>query len=161
MNSTRREVYEQQILRGLLAKMYLKDIALNVGLSETTVRKYVRGEAFRAELKAKYPLIYANLDAMLQEQADTISVILEENSLKALQKIGKLMDSDNEGIALKASQDALDRFTETSKVQKTESEHHLKIDPTLLLHAAATAKEVEEFKQQKALPEAPTGGLVQ
>lgn len=154
MNLTRREVFEQEILRCLLAKMTIKDIAPTVGLDATTVRKYVKEPRFREMLRQKYPEVYARVDGFLAEQADSIQALLEENSRKALDRLSSLIESDNENIALKASQDSLDRFSETSKVQKVEAEHHLKIDPTFLIHAAATAKEVEQFEEKKKeLPE--------
>lgn len=155
MNLQRREVYEQQILRCLLGKMYIKDIAATVGLNETTVRKYIRAEGFRSMLREKYPEVYSRVDAELQEQADTISVILEERSLQALKRLERLIESDNEHIALKASQDALDRFQETSKVQKIEAEHQVKIDPIFLAHAIKVAREVDEFEAKKPEPSTP------
>lgn len=149
MNPIRREVYEEQILRCLLAKMYIKDIGRVVGLDQATVRRYIRTETFRETLKAKYPEIYANVDAELGEQHDVISHILEENSRKALEKIAALMDSANEHIALKASQDAMDRYEETSKVIKSENKTEVKLDPVFLLHAAATAVEMDKFEPEK------------
>lgn len=153
MNPIRREVYEQQILRCLLGKMYIKDIGPVVGLDQSTVRKYIRQESFREMLRTKYPEIYAQVDADLQVQADTISHILEENSRKALEKLAALIDSDNEHIALKASVEALDRYEETAAIAKSETKTELKLDPVFLVHAAATAKEMDAFQPTpKALP---------
>lgn len=145
MNPQRREVFEQQILRCLLAKMYIKDIGSVVGLDQSTVRKYIRGEAFREMLRVKYPEVYANVDADLQVQADTVSQILEENSRKALERLAELIDSDNEHISLKASQDAMDRYTETAKIAKSETKAEVKLDPIFLIHAAGVAQEMDSF----------------
>ena len=152
MNPVRREVFEQQILRCLLARMYIKDIGPIVGLDQSTVRKYIRAQAFRQMLQEKYPEIFANVDAQLGEQADTIQEVLIRNSQKALDKLAALMDSTNEHIALKASVDALDRYEETSKVIKSENKMEVKLDPVFLVHAAGVAKEMDSFEEQKALP---------
>lgn len=155
MNPIRREVYEQNILRCLLAKAFIKDIGPAVGLDQSTVRKYIKAPEFREMLRQKYPDVYARVDADLQEQADTISHILEENSRKALDRIAALIESANEHIALKASVDALDRFEETAAVQKGQIDHTVKLDPVFLIHAAATAEEVDRFKPKpKELPAA-------
>ena len=157
VNPVRREVYEEQILRCLLAKMFIKEIAGVVGLNQATVRNYIRQPHFRQMLQSKYPELYSRVDADLAEQVDTISAILEENSRKALERLAKLIESDNEHIALRASQDAMDRYDETSKVLKTETKAEVKLDPVFLVHAAAVAKEMDEFKpseepKKKELP---------
>lgn len=156
MHTARKAVVYQEMTRLLLAKYTLKEIAKLLKHDYTTMRKYASDPAFLEELKGLSKEAWQDIDAELRLNANSLADKLIENSAKALERIRALIDSPNEHIALKASQDTLDRVPETSKVQKIQSDAKVVIDPVLLIHAAATAKEVEAFKERKELP--PSGG---
>jgi hypothetical protein len=79
---------------------------------------------------------------------------LEEISERALTRLEELVQSDQAGLALKACDSVLDRNPETARNQRVESDLRAKfqIDPVTLMHAAMTAKELDE------LPAKPNGG---
>lgn len=78
------------------------EIALATGIKEEQVGQIVISDAF-AELRQ---MVVENIHA---SDADTIRMSMKDNALMGVQRLGQLINSDDEAIALSASKDALDR----------------------------------------------------
>lgn len=78
------------------------EIALATGIKEEQVGQIVISDAF-AELRQ---MVLENISAM---DADTIRTSMKDNALMGVQRLGQLINSEDETIALSASKDALDR----------------------------------------------------
>jgi len=78
------------------------EIAIATGLTDAQVGQIVISDAF-AELRQ---MVLENIHAM---DADTIRTAMKENATMGVQRIGQLINSEDEAIALSASKDALDR----------------------------------------------------
>lgn len=78
------------------------EIATATGIKEEQVGQIVISDAF-AELRQ---MVLENISAM---DADTIRTSMKDNALMGVQRLGQLINSDDETIALSASKDALDR----------------------------------------------------
>lgn len=59
-----------------------------------------------------------DVQSMLLDDSVSTSKIMQKIGRKALSRLDALMDSNNEGIALRAAQDLADRAPETQKTQK-------------------------------------------
>lgn len=62
--------------------------------------------------------IIGEIDHAIHDKTVAMSTVLALMARKAVEKVNKLMDSQNEHISLKAASDVLDRNPETSKTQK-------------------------------------------
>ena len=78
------------------------EIALATGIKEDQVGQIVISDAF-AELRQ---MVVENIHA---SDADTIRTSMKDNAVMGVQRLGQLINSDDETIALSASKDALDR----------------------------------------------------
>lgn len=65
--------------------------------------------------------ILAEVDRAINDETVSLSRVIALTARKAARRIGELVDSGNEHVALKASSDILDRTPETSKHFKTTS----------------------------------------
>jgi len=153
VHEVNREVLRAEMLRLLLGRYRLKEIAKIQKLSYSTVRKYANDPQLMEELKALSNDIYQELDRELKMSNESFNDRIAEASGRALEKLIELIESPSEGIALKASTSLLDRNPETSRMNKIEAEHHLTIDPMLLVHAAAKAREVDEYDEKQKVRE--------
>lgn len=79
-----------------------QEIALATGISEAQVGQIVISDAF-AELRQ---MVLENIHA---SDADTIRMAMKDNAVMGVQRLGMLINSDDETVALSASKDALDR----------------------------------------------------
>ena len=78
------------------------EIAVATGLTEAQIGQLVISDAF-GELRQ---MVLENIHAM---DADMIRTAMKENATMGVQRIGQLINSEDEAIALSASKDALDR----------------------------------------------------
>ena len=78
------------------------EIATATGLTMDQVGQIIVSDAF-GELRQ---MVLENIHAM---DADTIRTAMKENATMGVQRIGQLINSEDEAIALSASKDALDR----------------------------------------------------
>src|SRR5580765_2014396 len=143
-------VRKQELLRYLLAKYTLKECSALMQVSYSTLRKWANNADFLAELKELSGEVWQEVTTELKVLTTSVQERLVEESEKALNTLIELMeDRTQKGIVrAKAAESILDRNPDTSKTSKISGamQHSLKVDPMMLLHAAATANEVEEFK---------------
>lgn len=66
--------------------------------------------------------IISDTDQLIEDETIATTVILQKLGRKAIGRIAKKMESDNEHVALKAAIDLADRSPETSKTQKIQVE---------------------------------------
>ena len=163
MHEAARQVREQELMRLLLAGYMMKECAALMKMSYKTVRDYARQPEFLVQLKELSREVYERVDAELRNLKEPLLMKLEEASAEALDRMIELMKhSKQEGVAFKAAQDLLDRTPELSRTRKLEgsvTSRHQFLDPLMLVHAAATAKEMDQFEARKQLTEGrpPTG----
>lgn len=77
---------------------------------------------------------------------------MTEASEIALERLKVLLNSPQEGIAIKACDSILDRNAETARNRKetVDGSHRFTFDPVTLLHAAVTARELNADYVEKA-----------
>ena len=153
MHEANRQVYRDELQRLLLARYRLKECARIQKLSYSTVRKYASDPAFLESLKLLSKEVYSEVDEELRLSSESLTSRIEDASARALERLTQLIESSNEGIALKASANILDRNPEVSRTSKLEAEHKVKLDPVFLVHAAATAREVDHYEQTRTRPQ--------
>lgn len=125
-------------------------------MSVQTVRKWMKEQVFLDKLKQASPAIYEDVYTMLKADAKDIYTKLTEAADRALDVLMEVMESDGTKPAdkLKAADSILDRTADTARNRKVEQSGNIghTLDPVLLMHAAATAQEVDVSQQkQKAL----------
>jgi hypothetical protein len=108
------------------------------------------------ELKALSHEVY---DKTLKEMVnDEVSLKerIQEKSNQALDVLVKLMEDESQKgiIRVKAADSILDRNEESARNRKVEGDFHQHhtIDPLMLLHAAATAQEIDQAREAGSLP---------
>jgi hypothetical protein len=139
-------VREEQLLRLLLAGYMLRECAVQMKISYRTVRLYAHDTGFLMKLKSLSKEIYARVDGELQANADDIMSKLESYSMEALDEMMELARAEKGMTKLKACQDIMDRNPQVSRTKRIEATNdHNFISPLFLVHAAATAKEVERL----------------
>jgi hypothetical protein len=159
MHQAAKLVREEELLRLLMAGYMLKECASQMQMSYRTVREYAKQADFLQRLKALSEVVYARVDGELRASKEAIVQRLEEASDKALDEMMKLVEMEGTGmVKLKACQDIMDRDQRVSRTKKVEgSVSHDFVNPMLLVHAAATARELEQYEaKKKGLPE-PNG----
>jgi hypothetical protein len=148
----------EELTNLLLLHIPLKECAARLNLSYQTIRKYASEPEFLDSLRALSSSIYAEVVEELKHERKSLQQRMLEASDKALERLEMLINSQQEGIALKACDSVLDRNTETARNKKIEGDMHARftIDPVTLMHAALTASELNTAVNQKQLP-AKTG----
>jgi hypothetical protein len=139
-------VKTEELLNLLLLHIPLKQCAERLNLSYFTIRKYASEVEFLDRLRELSSSIYAEVVQDMKTERKTLSERLTEASDKALTKLEELLqNSQQEGIVLKAADSILDRTLETARNRKIEGnvQGHVSFDPVLLMHAAATAREID------------------
>jgi len=146
-------IREDELLRLLMAGFMLKEAATHLNLAYWTVRKYASEPKFLAQLRELSGEIYERIDAELKVSKESILEKLEKVSDKALEKMENLLDRQDASpmLQFKVAQDLLDRRSEVSRTKRIEGtleQRHDFINPLFLIHAAKTAKEVDEFAER-------------
>lgn len=165
IGEARKIVRKDEVLRLLVARYKLREIAAMVGVHYTTLCRQVREEQFLDELKAYSKDAYEDLDAELKSTKKAISERLAEESHKALDTLVQLME--DQAVSPKVRKDCadsiLDRNMESAKSRKVEEDQTrtFKIDPDALMFAAATANELRVARDAAKLIEGDVEGSVQ
>ena len=144
MHEASQVVRKQELIHLLLLRVSLKECAARLQLSYATVRKYAADPQFLGELSLLSKSIYAQVIQELSSDKKSLKEQLTEASDKALRKLELLLDSAQEGIALKAADSILDRNSESARNRKIEGEmnNRFTFDPLTLMRAAQTAEEI-------------------
>lgn len=164
MHIAPKTVQEQELLRLLLTGSTIKECAITLDRSYSTVRNWARDPAFLLALKELSSEIFKRVDEELQSSKATIQAKLEDASEAALERLITMsQEAKNEHVVLKACESLLDRdsrFSKQHRVAVDASHKHTVIDPITLIHAVATAKEQDAFevKQRGALPPPDAAG---
>lgn len=85
-----------------------------VGLTPTYLSILSREAVSHPEIVS----IIGEIDHAIHDKTVALSTVIALAARRAVEKVNKLMDSQNEHISLKAASDILDRHPETSKTQK-------------------------------------------
>jgi len=145
MHEAPKLVKSEELLNLLLLHIPLKECAERIHISYNTVRKYASEPEFLDSLRALSQSVYAEVIETLKCEKKSIQQRMLEASDKALERLENLVQSQQEGIALKACDSILDRVAETARNNKLQQDVHgrFTIDPLTLMHAALTARELE------------------
>jgi len=150
------EVLEKEILQCLLVGMTLREASDSMRASYWKIRKVARQPAFLLKVKEHSDEIAQRMmDELVHTQVD-MAKKLEEASQVALDEMMAMMADLDQPSKLKVNicQDILDRNPQSSRTKRmdlTGAMSHEFINPAVLIHAAATAKELEGY-QRKELP---------
>ncbi len=138
----------EELLRLLLAGHRVKECAEILRWSTQTVRGELANVFFRNRLRLVSLEIYGKVDEELATLKTDPATRLSEMADKALDQMELLLDSSDDRIKLRVSQDVLDRNMETSKTRRLEkSSRSLNVNIELLARAQKTAEEVSEYNQ--------------
>lgn len=159
MHEAPKLVKKEELLNLLLLHIPLKDCADRLHISYHTVRKYASEPDFLDSLRNLSQSVYADVIETLKCERKTLQQRMLEASDRALERLEQLVQSQQEGIALKACDSVLDRNTETARNKRIEQDLQARftIDPVTLIHAALTANEL--VQTQNAAGEAKRGEL--
>lgn len=151
-------VRKEELLRLLLTGHMLKECGPFLNLSYATVCTYARDPNFLSQLKEQSTEIYRRVDEELTASKMNILSRLEEASDRALQVMESIMEtSKSDMIRVKAAQDIMDRDGRVSRTRRIEgSQAHEFLNPLTLIHAAKTAREVDQYNARE-LPPASEG----
>jgi hypothetical protein len=144
MHEASQLVRKQELINYLLLRIPLKECAARLQLSYATVRKYASTPEFLGELSLLSKSVYADVVEELKYDRKSIKDRMTEASDKALTRLEQLLESAQEGIALKAADSILDRNAESARNRKVEGDfsNRFSMDPMMLMHAAKTAEEI-------------------
>jgi DNA-binding transcriptional MerR regulator len=144
-NPAAKLVRTEDLLNLLLLRIPLKECAERMRVSYQTIRKYASEPEFLDSLRNLSQSIYADVIETLRTERKTLQQRMLEASDRALERLETLVQSTQEGIALKACDSILDRNSETARNRRIEGDIHARytIDPITLQHAALTARELE------------------
>lgn len=141
---------KEELLRLLIAGKRTREAARILGLAMNTVRTYIRCPEFQQKLWNQDQTLWARIDEEIRVSKLTSTLRIQEMSEVALERIAQLMESDDEGISLRASQDTLDRNPDFSKHTRSDvSTALVVIDPTQLALAAQAAQEMEQRRLER------------
>ena len=154
MHSAAKMVREEELLRLLLAGYMLKECALQLRLSYSTVRSYAAEVDFMSKLKELSGTIYERVDMELKSSKEEITTRLEVISDLALAEMERLIRSgSNDVVKFKAAQDVMDRDSRVSRTKRIEgTQSHEFMNPMTLRHIAGVAKEVDAYEARRGLP---------
>jgi hypothetical protein len=149
MHEASKLVKQEELLNLLLMHIPLKECAARLHVSYPTIRKYASEPDFLNSLRLLSGSIYTELVEELKFERKTLQQRMVEASDKALTRLEKLLESAQEGIALKAADSILDRNAESARNRRIEGDmsHRFTIDPLALMHAAQTAEEVDNARR--------------
>jgi hypothetical protein len=154
MHEASKLVRQEELLNLLLMHIPLKMCAERLHISYNTVRKYASEQDFLNSLRQLSQSIYEEVVTDLKTEKKSLQDRMTEASDKALTRLEELLNSQQEGIALKAADSVLDRNAETARNRKIEGSMsgRFTMDPITLMHAALTANEINQATQPKILP---------
>ncbi len=153
MHKAAKMIRQDELLRLLMAGYMLKECATHLDLAYWTVRKYASQPEFLVKLRELSANVFERVDAELKHSKESIMEKLEKASDKALTKMESLLDRSDAGpmLQFKVAQDLLDRRGEVSRTKRVEAsvdQKHAFVNPLLLIHAAKTAKEVDDYNER-------------
>lgn len=141
----------------LLMGFTLPECARQMGCAVWTARMHARKPEFLVKLQEHSGEIAKRLVAELSTNQIEMAQKLEAASAAALEEMMALMGESSGTLKFKVCQDILDRDPKSSRTKRmdlTSNVSHEFINPAVLIHAAATAKELETFQARKeALPD--------
>jgi hypothetical protein len=156
MHEASKLVRQEELLNLLLMHIPLKQCADRLHLSYSTVRKYASEQDFLNNLRTLSQSIYEEVITDLKSERKSLQDRMTEASDKALTRLEELLNSQQEGIAVKACDSILDRNAETARNRKIEGNLNgrFMMDPITLMHAALTANEINQAQNlpQPKLP---------
>jgi len=146
-----RTIVEAELLRFLLIGFTLKECCQQMKCAYGTVRKVARSPEFLVKLREQSNEIAERLTTELASSQVDFARKLEEASEAALEEMLAMMGEIPNASALKYKicQDLLDRDARASRTKRLEANTNMThdfISPAILIHAAATAKELERFQ---------------
>lgn len=148
--TTSQMVAEAELLQCVLVGMTLREASESMRASYWKIRKIARQPDFLLKVKEHSAEVAQRMcDELVTSQVD-MAKKLEAASEAALEEMLQMMGESPNTSALKfkIAQDLLDRDPRSSRTKRIESTgtmHHDFISPAVLVHAAATAKELERF----------------
>jgi hypothetical protein len=150
-HSAIKEIRRQELLRLLILGYSLKDAAVEMKMGYFAVRTTARDPMFILAVRERSEEIARRLGEELVTNQFEMAQKLEEASGKALEAMIEMMDSMEGPSKLKKEicADLLDRDPKSSRSKRldvTGAVGHQFINPAVLIHAAATAKELERFQ---------------
>jgi predicted transcriptional regulator len=151
-------VLTEQLINYFVAGYSVKNIAKLTGISYTTIRKYAHDDEFLQKLrevsKETAERVREELVGKMRDHQERVN----ELSHKALDTLELLMDSQREGIALKAAVDVLDRNPDTPRGKNIQADVTQRIiDPAMLMHAAVKAEELRLTRSRQTEPQTVEG----
>lgn len=153
----RRMIKDDELLRLLLMGFTLRECAEQLKFNYTTVRTHAKEPAFLLRLREHSGEIAKRLVDELSTSQVEMARKLEEASSAALDEMLSMMNELGTGqLKVKVCQDLLDRdpkSSRTKRIDMTGAMTHEFISPAVLIHAAATAKELETFQKKGQLPD--------
>lgn len=102
-------------------------IAEQIGMSSRQVRIVLGSPSFKHELAIRRASTQEREDDRAEREEDEVIKTLKDNTIKAVDKLVKHIDSDDDKISLKASMDILDRAGYTKKEDKQSQQNGMKI----------------------------------
>ena len=153
-NPARKLVRNEELLRLLLMGFTIRECAEQMKINPVTVRSYTRRPEFLIQLKEHSSEIAKRLVDELSTGQIEMAQRLEEASAAALEEMMSMMGA-LEGpskLKLQVCQDLLDRDPKSSRTKRMDisgTMSHDFISPAVLIHAAATAKEIEQYQVKK------------
>lgn len=159
-----RELRRQELLNLLMMRVPLRDCAERLGVNLRTLQRDIALPEFRAELEVLTGRLRSKVVGKVVKEAaeektkvvrkltrvkTSLAERIHEASGQAIDKLRTLIDSEHQGLALKACDSVLDRNPETARNQRSESDVRTRfsIDPATLMHIAMTAREIEGGNQ--------------
>jgi len=147
----RRIINREELLKLLLMGFTLRECCAQLKVSYAALCRRSKEPEFLLLIKEHSGEIAKRLVEELSTSQVEMAQKLEEASSAALEEMMVMMTSleGASGLKVKICQDLLDRDPKSSRTKRmdiTGNMSHQFINPAVLIHAAATAKEVERFQ---------------
>jgi hypothetical protein len=148
-----RIVRDDELLRLLLTGFTVKEASQHMRAGYITLCKVARSPEFLLKIKEHSGEIAKRLVEELSTSQVEMAQKLEDASSAALDEMIVMMNElPQSGLKVKICQDLLDRDPKSSRTKRLDIGGTLKhdfINPAILIHAAATARELEVFQAKK------------
>src|SRR5882672_3107908 len=123
-------VRAEEIMNYLIAGHNTKEIALITGYGQPSIMRIINQTEFLDKLKVVSAEAFGHVREELKAKLITHRARIDELSMKALDTLEHLMESEREGIAYKAAADVLDRNPETPRNHHVEANTNIRVfDP--------------------------------